>query len=162
VFVGHFEERKGPLRLVEALGDVPGVDLALLGEGPQTPSSPSIVFSGRVPPSEVAAWLGAADLFVLPTLEEGSPNAVIEALASGLPVVSYDIPALRETVDDACAVLVAPRDPTALREAVTGLLADPERRTRMRRAAIARAGAMTVEARAARILAWLEARVESQ
>ena len=109
VFVGHFEERKGPLRLVEALGDLPGVGLALLGSGPQSPRSPAIVFSGHVAPPEVADWLAAADLFVLPTLEEGSPNAVIEALACGAPVVSYDIPALRETVDSECAVLVEPR-----------------------------------------------------
>ncbi len=155
VFVGDFEERKGPLRLIEALADLPGVGLVLLGDGPQTPRSPAIVFSGRVPPAEVADWLGAADLFVLPTLEEGSPNAVIEALACGLPVVSSDIPALRETVDDDCAVLVDPQSPTALRDAVAALLGDAERRASMGRAALARAGTVTLEARARRILTWL-------
>ncbi len=161
VFVGHFEERKGPLRVIEALADLPGVALALLGDGPQTPRSPAILFAGRVPPAEVADWLGAADLFVLPTLEEGSPNAVIEALACGLPVVSSDIAALRETVDDDCAVLVEPRNPAALREAVATLLADAERRARMSRAAVARAGALTREARSRRILSWLAGLIES-
>jgi teichuronic acid biosynthesis glycosyltransferase TuaC len=156
VFVGHFEERKGPLRLIEALGDLPGIGLALLGEGPQAPESPAIVYSGRVAPNEVAAWLGAADLFCLPTLAEGSPNAVVEALACGLPVVSSDIPALRETVDDECAVLVEPQNPTALRDAVAGLLADPERRARMRAAALARAGSLSLSGRSRRILSWLE------
>jgi len=155
VFVGHFEERKGPLRLVEALGDLPGVGLALLGSGPQSPRSPAIVFSGHVAPPEVADWLAAADLFVLPTLEEGSPNAVIEALACGAPVVSYDIPALRETVDSECAVLVEPRNPAALRDAVAELLGDEERRSAMGRAALARSRSMTLAARAQRILAWL-------
>ncbi len=155
VFVGHFEERKGPLRLIEALADLPGLDLALLGEGPQTPKSDAIIFAGCVAPDEVPAWLGAADVFVLPTLEEGSPNAVVEALACGLPVVSSDIPALRETVNDDCAVLVEPRNPAALREAVAALLGDAERRASMGRAALARAGALTLEARSNRILAWL-------
>ncbi|MCZ6782367.1 MAG: glycosyltransferase [Proteobacteria bacterium] len=155
VFVGHFEERKGPLRVVDALGDLPDTDLAFVGEGPQDPRGSSIVFSGPVPHTEVSRWLGAADLFVLPTLDEGSPNAILEAMACGVPVVSSDIPSLREIADDDCALLVDPRDRDALRNAVVSLLRDADRRSAMGRAALARSAGHTLEDRARRILEWL-------
>ena len=51
----------------------------------------SVVLAGVQEPSRVAEWLKAADLFVLPTAREGCCNAVLEALASGLPVVTTDV-----------------------------------------------------------------------
>jgi glycosyltransferase involved in cell wall biosynthesis len=65
---------------------------------------------------DVAEVLAAADLFVFPSLFEGMPGAVIEAMASGLPIVASDI--------GANAVLVAPRDASALAAAVRELLDD--------------------------------------
>ena len=82
-------------------------------------------------------------------------------MACGVPIVSSDIPALRETVGDDCAVLVPPRDVAALREAVAALLDDPDRRAGMSRAARARAADLTLDARARRILTWLEGLVAS-
>jgi glycosyltransferase involved in cell wall biosynthesis len=74
---------------------------------------------------DVAEVLAAADLFVFPSLFEGMPGAVIEAMASGLPIVASDIEPVREVVDiGANAVLVAPRDASALAAAVRELLDD--------------------------------------
>ncbi len=79
--------------------------------------------------SDVAEVLAAGDLFVFPSLFEGMPGAVIEAMASGLPIVASDIEPVREVVDiGANAVLVPPRDASALADAVRTLLDDPARR----------------------------------
>ena len=79
--------------------------------------------------SDVPELLAAADLFVFPSLFEGLPGAVIEAMALALPVVAADIPAVREVVEPGgSAVLVPTRDSAALAEALGSLLEDAERR----------------------------------
>jgi glycosyltransferase involved in cell wall biosynthesis len=65
-------------------------------------------------------------MFVFPSLWEGLPIALVEALEMGLPVVASDIPPNREVVRDDAGVLVPPRDPEALAQAIQRLLDDPE------------------------------------
>jgi len=157
LFAGHFIGRKGPLRALAAVRSVPDLDAVFLGEGPQAPSGDRVLFAGGVAPGDVPSWLAAADVFVLPTLAEGSPNAILEAMACGLPVVANDIPALRETVDASCAVLVHPNDPAALREALAALAGDPDRRAAMGAAARERTLGRDLDARARRIAGFLRA-----
>ena len=84
-------------------------------------------FLGHVP--GVADFLTAGDVFVFPSLYEGMPGAVIEAMAMGLPVVASDIPPIREVVEPTKnALLVDPQDHRALADAIGALLDDPERR----------------------------------
>lgn len=73
---------------------------------------------------DVERVLRAADLFVLPSHREGLPRSVIEALASGLPVVATDIPGCRELVDGGLGRLVPVGAPHALAEAIGALIAD--------------------------------------
>jgi glycosyltransferase involved in cell wall biosynthesis len=138
VSVGRQEYQKGhrySLVAVRELSDRP--DLVLLVAGrtgnesdelqqiltgmPETAARVQLL--GHRP--DVAEVLAAADLFVFPSLFEGMPGAVIEAMASGLPIVASDIEPVREVVDiGANAVLVAPRDASALAAAVRELLDD--------------------------------------
>ncbi len=72
--------------------------------------------------------LAAADLLAFPSLYEGMPGAVIEAMALGLPVVAADIPAVVEVVEPGASALLAPAgDPAALAAAIEAVLDDPAR-----------------------------------
>ena len=59
-----------------------------------------------------------SDLFVLPLLDGTANNSLLEAMACGLPIVSTDLPGIRDYVNDVCAQLAAPRDPNALTERI--------------------------------------------
>ena len=84
--------------------------------------------------NDVPALLALGDVFVFPSLTEGFGNAVLEAQASGTAVLAFDIPALREFVDDGSSGRLVPvGDETALAEACLDLLDDPERTTAMGR-----------------------------
>lgn len=84
-------------------------------------------FVGHRP--DVADLLAAADVFVLPSLYEGLPGAVLEAMALELPIVASDIEPVLEVVEPGGnALVVAPRDAEALATAIATLLDDPDRR----------------------------------
>jgi glycosyltransferase involved in cell wall biosynthesis len=81
---------------------------------------------------DVPDILAAADVFALPSLYEGFPGAVIEAMALGLPVVASQLPTLGEVVDDGrSGLLVPPRDLKRLAESVGRVLDDPKTGTRL-------------------------------
>lgn len=154
-FLGHFIDRKGPLRVLEALRRAPDARAIFLGHGPQQPEGEQVLHAERCPHALVPHYLCAADVFVLPTRSEGSPNAILEALACGLPVVSSDIPSVREVVSKSCAELVDPMDVRALGDAIAGLLDDAPRRATMSEAAREHASGFSLERRAQRILSWM-------
>lgn len=86
--------------------------------------------------SDVADLLSAADLFVLPSVSEGFPGILIEALALEVPVVSSDLPAIREILGGSeLARLVPPRDPEALAQAILATLRAPTAAARTARRA---------------------------
>jgi glycosyltransferase involved in cell wall biosynthesis len=142
VNVARQEYQKGHRHLVAALPAVlerhPDVQLRVAGRtGTETPALEQLVaatgvgahvdFLGHVP--GVADFLATGDLFVFPSLYEGMPGAVIEAMAMGLPIVASDIPSVREVVEPATnALLVDPSDHRALADAIATLLDDPARR----------------------------------
>jgi len=141
VAVGRQEYAKGHRYLVEAmerLVDVPNLVLLVVGrEGNETtvlqrlmevagPTvSARIRFLGHRP--DVAAVLAAGDVFVFPSLFEGMPGALIEAMAIGLPTVASDIDPIREVTEGVeCGLLVPTRDADGLAAAIRRLLDDPE------------------------------------
>lgn len=93
-------------------------------------------WSGAIPADEVADRLGKSDIFFHASHSEGISNAVLEAMACGLPVVCTDAGGMREAVRDGIDGFVVPvRDVDAMAEALVKLARDPELRRRMGTAA---------------------------
>ena len=117
VSVGTLSERKGFHLVVEAVARLgvrwPTLRFAIVGgdgaEGAMETGlrqlaarlkiADRVVFAGPRKPEELAAWYGAADLFVLATAHEGCPNVVLEALACGTPVVATPVGSIPELLD---------------------------------------------------------------
>jgi len=139
VYTGRLDEAKGLGELVAAWPAVltrhPGARLWLAGEGPYQAALEEQIESrdlaGRIVLAgvfdDVDELLAAADLFVLPSREEGMSRALLEAMAAGLPIVASDIPGNRNLVSDGeHGLLVPPGDVDALSAAVCRLLDEPE------------------------------------
>lgn len=96
--------------------------------------------------ADVADQIGAHHVIVLPSYREGMPKTLLEAAASGRPIITTDIPGCRDIVRHGVnGLLVPPRDESALMEAMYWLGADPQLRERMGRAGRIRATAFSVE-----------------
>lgn len=107
-FIGTYSERKGVNRVIQAARLVPQVRLILLGKGDKLLPSNQIIYSGSVPHEQTADYLRASDFFVLPTLAEGCCNAIVEALACGIPIVSSDLPFNNDLLNEYNSILVNP------------------------------------------------------
>jgi glycosyltransferase involved in cell wall biosynthesis len=141
LFVGTFSIHKGVRYLIGAMPQVvrrhPDVKLVLVGSGPLEPRlrelvqrlgvTESVVFLGRTPYDQMPQLIAAADVLVLPSLNEGLPRVILEAMATGLPVVATWVGGIPELVmDGRTGLLVRPGDEGALADAVCRVLADPD------------------------------------
>jgi glycosyltransferase involved in cell wall biosynthesis len=114
-----------------------------------------VIFRGNLPAGDaVLAELDQADLFVLPSRQEGLPRVVIEAMARGLPCVGSRVGGIPELIGP--DELVPPDNPTALANKITELLGDPERMERLSERNLQIATGFTSEVLRARRLAFYE------
>jgi teichuronic acid biosynthesis glycosyltransferase TuaC len=155
-FVGSLEERKGPNRLVSAVQGLHRVRLLLIGAGPMKIEAENIVIKRQLTQPEVAECLSAADVFVLPTTSEGSCNALIEAMATGLPIVTSIGRHNDDIVDNDVAIRINPMDIRAIREAIVALMNDPARRERMSEACLEKSSQFDINLRAKKVTLWME------
>lgn len=122
---------QGLLQAFEVLAnEKESVELALVGGGDLLEETQALarrsVFANLIQVPGVGdseQWLGWADCFVLPSRDEGLSNALLEAMAAGLPCIAYDIPPNREVLED-CGILVPLGDVEALAEALRSLTRD--------------------------------------
>lgn len=130
-FLGRFERQKNPLMLIEAMAGL-DVDLVAVGEGSlrdQMAARASeigvkLTMPGNLPHFKLSEFFRGLDVFALPSLFEGHPKALLEAMACGLPVVGADSPGIREVIDSGRTGLLAAPEPAAFRAAIIGLLSD--------------------------------------
>jgi glycosyltransferase involved in cell wall biosynthesis len=162
LFVGHLIERKGPLRLLSALAtSEEQVVAAFLGSGPQVPRDVNVCFVGEVSRDVVVDWMRAADVFCLPTLAEGSPNVVIEALACGLPVVTTDLTGVQHLRHlEAVRLVCARASAKELMHAIDDMLV-LSANAAVRKAARAYAEQHSLKVRSRRILQFMSSRIKS-
>lgn len=136
--VGRLTDQKGHEYLIKAASAMSNVTVAIAGDGPLKNDLKELagkvrcncIFLGRLKPEEVPIFLKALDIFCFPSLWEGMPSALAEAMAAGLPVIASDIPPNREVLEDA-GILVTPKDQDALTKEMSRLLEDANLRTEL-------------------------------
>ena len=139
VSVGRFAPEKGHRYLIAALNQLNQQNIAwrctFLGEGELEPElhalasaygiSDQIAFPGFC--EDVFSVLLTADVFVLPSLHESSPNALIEAMGIGMPCIASNVGGIVDLIEDAVnGIRVPPKDPTALAAALQRILTEPD------------------------------------
>jgi glycosyltransferase involved in cell wall biosynthesis len=137
ICVARLEHYKGVLDLIEAMSLLvrarPGTRLLLVGDGGARREVEALIARRALGDAvtlagareDVVPALHRGRLFVLPSREEGLSNALLEAMACGLPVVATRVGGNPEVVDDEVGWLVPARDPARLAAAIGGALTDP-------------------------------------
>ncbi len=142
--VGRLVEKKGTGALIDAVARLEGARLAVIGDGPLRAALERravglpVTFLGALRPDEVRQWMRRAWLLAAPSVtaadgdREGLPTVVVEAAASGLPIVATDHSGIPEAVTDgATGFLVPERDVAALADRLSRLLGSADLRMRM-------------------------------
>jgi glycosyltransferase involved in cell wall biosynthesis len=131
--VARLDKQKGHTTLLEAAAQIPEAVFVLVGDGPERARLQAlcqslaleerVIFTGFR--SDIQSWLAHCDLFVLPSLYEGTSLSVLEAMAAGKPVIASDIPGNDEViVHGKTGWLVPPGDAIQLSQALRALLVD--------------------------------------
>jgi glycosyltransferase involved in cell wall biosynthesis len=144
--VGRLDRQKGFGTLIEAMARLKGTDArcVILGDGPEHDRLHALIRKHELERTvwllgekdEIPSWLSAFDLYCLPSLWEGLPNALLEAMALGLPVVASNVDGVPEAVADGKdGLLVPPSKPAALAKALASLVSDAGKRASLGAAA---------------------------
>lgn len=139
LFIGRLARKKGVQYLIEAMAGISSdTELWIVGDGHKREELERLAsernidatFFGQVDPTEIDRFYRQAGIFVLPSIEgEGMPNAVLEALSHGIPVITTRSGGLPTVITDGNnGYLVPMRDPEAITELVTKLLQDSKLR----------------------------------
>lgn len=128
--------------------------------GSLKPTCRNILFMGTLPHDRIGEYLSMADVFVLPTLAEGCCNAIIEAMACGLPVISSNLPFNDDTLDETNSIRIDPNDIEAIKSAINTLFADKELREKLAQGALETASKLKIENRTKNIIAFIEEKIE--
>jgi 1,2-diacylglycerol 3-alpha-glucosyltransferase len=173
--VGRLAREKNQAFLLQAFRyvrrDLPCACLLLVGDGDDRPRllrlasglglGGAVRFVGAVPHEQVNIYCGAADLFLFPSTSETQGLVVLEALATGAPVVAVASQAAAELLADGAAGIMTPEDPQLFAASVVALWNAPERRRAMQAAGRAIAARFTPEVSAATLLRLYESLLEA-
>lgn len=133
LYVGRLSQEKSIHSLIEAIAHLAAsgkvFNLYLVGDGPLRAELQKLAihhgigerihFVGKVEHNEVATWMGAADFLCLPSLREGCPNVILEALGSGRPVLASKVGAIPDFVTADTGILFTPGDIESISRTLT-------------------------------------------
>lgn len=162
IFVGSFIKRKGPDRLCQALDLIASTNLKAvfigktMGSDAVEPQYEGIVYKGIVDHSDLPNYLRAADLFVLPTLKEGCSNAIVEALATAIPVVSSDRSFNYDILNPYNSILVQPDDVSAIAQAILEFMYNKDKYRSVKEYLLLEAGSYSLDLRVSKILEFIK------
>jgi glycosyltransferase involved in cell wall biosynthesis len=137
-YIGRLEPEKNPEALIEAIRGL-DVELLVIGNGSLgtslreqvTKHQLSVKFLGNVPNRQLPNILNSVSIFVMPSLLEGHPKALLEAMACGLPVIGTDVPGIRELIRHRETGYLCDCSPGGIRAAICDVIADRELQERM-------------------------------
>lgn len=137
-FVGRLEPQKNLLSLVEAIQDT-GAHLIFYGEGSlknkleQKAKSLGIPLSlyGKIPNGHLPEALNACEIFILPSLFEGNPKVLLEAMSCGLPVIGTRVDGIQSILKDNVNGVLCATDSQSIHKTILDLLQNPEKQQRL-------------------------------
>lgn len=167
-FVGGFISRKGPDRVASAVRKLndPKIKVMFIGKPfkgyDYDFDCPGIIHKGPLDHELLPQYVNCSDIFVLPTQKEGCCNAIVEALAMGLPVISSDGPFNDDILDEKNSIRVNPDDVDAIAAAIKKLKHDVVLRKSMVDYSLSRHEEYTIKGRAKRILSFINKQVSKK
>lgn len=160
-FCGRFNNRKGALRVSDAIKKInnPNIKSIFVGtvadNETEKPDCEGILFMDGLPHHEIVYYLNCADVFVLPSLAEGCPNSVIEAMACGLPIISSNLPFNFDILSKEVAILINPRDVDEIANAIKKIYEDKTLRHKLSKGSLLKSQSLTIQNRVANILKFI-------
>lgn len=160
-FVGQFHSRKGIDNLDKALINLndDSVKALFIGTGPECPDYKGTLLAKTIPHNLLPDYLNCADVFVLPSLNEGMSNAIIEAMACGLPIISSDLPFNYDILNKDNAVLIDPKNIAQIAEAIRNIKLNPQRRKQLSDNSLKTASTLTLSIRADKIIQFIKIKI---
>lgn len=164
ICVGQFAERKGQKRILAALDILKNNDIrtVFIGKGNDQFDHDSIIFKGTIKNVDLPIYLNAADVFVLPTRGEGCCNAIIEALACGLPIISSDRSFNYDVLNKENSILVDPDNTEAIAKAIDELYRNKSLRDFISSKSYAMGLRLSIEERAKSIIAFMQEKIKER
>ena len=164
-FIGGFIPRKGPDRIAKAIEKLNDNQVKVIFIGKEFAGytyefdCSGIIVKKAVSHNELPKYLNCADVFVMPTLKEGCCNAIVEALACGLPVISSDMPFNYDILNEQNSIMVNPMDIEEIASAIKQLKDDVVLRKRMSEYSHSRHSEYSIINRSLRILKFMNNKV---
>ena len=156
IFVGSFNERKGIKRVLSASKDIDNLKLILIGAGEKISVNSNVLFQGTVPHDELVYYLNAADFFILPTLAEGCCNAIIEAMACGLPIISSNLPFNDDILSQNNSILIDPLNINEIKRSINKLIKNPSFLLKLGESSLFMSRNLTITKRARNIVEFMK------
>jgi len=146
IYLGWLEKEKGIIELIKSFNQIcksnPDIQLTLIGDGSlnkyienfkiKNNLNGKLILKGWLPKNKVKDYLFESDIFVLPSWQEGMPNALIEALASGLPSITTSVGVIPDyLINNNSALIVEPKNLNKLKKSIEKLINDNNLREKL-------------------------------